>query len=73
MRLRTRSNFPAACEPGMRSGHAMLFGAQLGSGEVEGYYADFADTPVEQLGRALTQGFIFQGQARLFPNEKPPQ
>jgi len=34
----------------------------LTTGETEGYYADFALAPVAQLGRALAQGFIFQGQ-----------
>jgi maltooligosyltrehalose trehalohydrolase len=36
------------------------------TGEKDGYYVDFADTPVAQLGRALAQGFIFQGQVSPF-------
>lgn len=34
----------------------------LTTGETDGYYADFALAPVAQLGRALAQGFIYQGQ-----------
>jgi maltooligosyltrehalose trehalohydrolase len=29
--------------------------------EGEGYYVDFADDPVERLGRALAEGFAYQG------------
>lgn len=35
----------------------------LATGEVEGYYADFAQTPAKQLGCALAAGFVYQGQA----------
>ena len=38
----------------------------LVTGEVSGYYADYADDPVHHLGRCLTQGFAFQGQASGF-------
>jgi maltooligosyltrehalose trehalohydrolase len=31
------------------------------TGEDEGYYADFADRPLERLGRALAEGFTYQG------------
>jgi maltooligosyltrehalose trehalohydrolase len=31
------------------------------TGEEEGYYESFADKPVELLGRALAEGFAFQG------------
>ena len=31
------------------------------TGEDEGYYGDFADDPVKQLGRCLAQGFAYQG------------
>lgn len=31
------------------------------TGETAGYYADYADAPVDRLGRALTEGFIYQG------------
>lgn len=31
--------------------------------ESQGYYRDYQDRPVDLLGRALTQGFVYQGQA----------
>ncbi len=30
--------------------------------QTDGYYEDYAEDPIEQLGRALTQGFSYQGQ-----------
>ena len=33
----------------------------LTSGETGGYYADYAEHPVERLGRALAEGFAYQG------------
>ncbi|RPH67247.1 MAG: malto-oligosyltrehalose trehalohydrolase [Burkholderiales bacterium] len=36
------------------------------TGETDGYYADYADTPVERLGRALAEGFVYQGDASAF-------
>ena len=33
------------------------------TGETDGYYADYADAPLAHLGRALTEGFVFQGEA----------
>jgi maltooligosyltrehalose trehalohydrolase len=38
----------------------------LTTGETDGYYADYAEHPVAQFGRALAEGFIFQGQASRF-------
>jgi malto-oligosyltrehalose trehalohydrolase len=35
----------------------------IASGETDGYYADYAAAPVRQLGRALAEGFAFQGDA----------
>lgn len=32
------------------------------TGEAEGYYADYADRPVERLARALAEGFCYQGE-----------
>jgi malto-oligosyltrehalose trehalohydrolase len=40
----------------------------LVTGERDGYYADYADHPVERLGRCLAQGFAFQGEASPFRN-----
>ncbi len=34
----------------------------LATGEVDGYYADYADAPAALLGRALAEGFVYQGQ-----------
>jgi maltooligosyltrehalose trehalohydrolase len=34
----------------------------LVTGERVGYYADYADDPVRHLGRALTEGFAYQGE-----------
>lgn len=31
------------------------------TGETDGYYLDFADSPLDQLGRCLTEGFAYQG------------
>ncbi|HYL12720.1 MAG TPA: malto-oligosyltrehalose trehalohydrolase [Terriglobales bacterium] len=36
------------------------------TGEKDGYYRDYADCPVQRLGRCLTQGFDYQGEASLF-------
>jgi maltooligosyltrehalose trehalohydrolase len=38
----------------------------LCTGEIDGYYADYADEPVARLGRALAQGFVYQGEASPF-------
>lgn len=35
----------------------------LATGENGGYYADYAEQPVRHLGRCLTEGFAFQGEA----------
>ena len=36
------------------------------SGEADGYYADFAQAPLQQFGRALAEGFVFQGEPSAF-------
>ncbi|MEO8310083.1 MAG: malto-oligosyltrehalose trehalohydrolase [Caldimonas sp.] len=36
------------------------------SGETDGYYADFAAAPIARLGRALAEGFVYQGEASPF-------
>lgn len=33
------------------------------TGEADGYYADYAAAPLDRLGRALAEGFAFQGEA----------
>ncbi|MGH7088041.1 MAG: malto-oligosyltrehalose trehalohydrolase, partial [Stellaceae bacterium] len=34
----------------------------LVSGETAGYYGDYADRPAARLGRALAEGFVYQGE-----------
>jgi malto-oligosyltrehalose trehalohydrolase len=41
----------------------------LTSGQSEGYYADYADRPIERLGRALAQGFVYQGERSAYRDE----
>jgi malto-oligosyltrehalose trehalohydrolase len=41
------------------------------SGERDGYYADYATRPLEQLGRVLTEGFAFQGEVSGFAGQRP--
>ncbi len=36
------------------------------TGESDGYYADYADQPIDHLGRCLTQGFAWQGEPSPF-------
>ncbi len=36
------------------------------SGEVDGYYADYAPDPLARLGRALAEGFAYQGEHSAF-------
>ena len=36
------------------------------TGETDGYYADYADDPVGKLGRALAEGFVYQGEPSSF-------
>lgn len=38
----------------------------LVTGERDGYYVDYADSPARCLGRALTEGFAYQGEASSF-------
>jgi malto-oligosyltrehalose trehalohydrolase len=38
----------------------------LVTGETDGYYSDYAQNPALHLGRCLTQGFSFQGDASSF-------
>jgi malto-oligosyltrehalose trehalohydrolase len=58
-------------------GNALLYDAQwnddvhhvlhvAASGEREGYYADYQADRAAQLGRALTQGFVFQGESMSY-------
>jgi 1,4-alpha-glucan branching enzyme/maltooligosyltrehalose trehalohydrolase len=58
---------------GARPGESGLYDAQwnddahhalhvLLTGETQGYYADYADDAARHLGRALAEGFVFQGE-----------
>jgi len=39
------------------------------TGEKDGYYADYADQPLRHLGRALTEGFAYQGEMSPYRGE----
>jgi len=41
------------------------------TGETDGYYADYADAPLERLGRALAEGFVYQGEPSAFRGGAP--
>lgn len=41
------------------------------TGEKDGYYTDYSQRPLDQLGRCLAEGFAFQGEASLFRNGRP--
>jgi maltooligosyltrehalose trehalohydrolase len=38
----------------------------LTTDESEGYYADYVDAPADRLGRALAEGFAYQGEASAY-------
>lgn len=41
------------------------------TGEADGYYQDFAAAPLERLGRALAEGFAWQGEPSAFRGGRP--
>ncbi|MFL6648926.1 MAG: malto-oligosyltrehalose trehalohydrolase [Sulfurifustaceae bacterium] len=43
----------------------------LATAESAGYYADYADAPLEHLGRCLAEGFAYQGDASAFRHGEP--
>jgi malto-oligosyltrehalose trehalohydrolase len=43
----------------------------LATGQTEGYYADYAPCPIAHLGRALAEGFAYQGEASPFRGGRP--
>lgn len=45
--------------------HAML------TGECDGYYADYADLPAQRLARALSEGFVYQGDPSAYRKGEP--
>ncbi|TXI17053.1 MAG: malto-oligosyltrehalose trehalohydrolase [Nitrosomonas sp.] len=65
-----------------RSGKIVYYNAQwnddahhafhtLLTGERDGYYADYANQPIYQLGRCLTEGFAYQGEISGYRNDQP--
>ena len=38
------------------------------TGEKDGYYSDYAEHPLDQLGRCLVEGFAYQGETSLHRN-----
>jgi maltooligosyltrehalose trehalohydrolase len=64
------------------SGAVVLFDAEwnddfhhaahvVATGEEEGYYSEYVSDRLQKLGRALTEGFIFQGEISKFRNNEP--
>jgi maltooligosyltrehalose trehalohydrolase len=43
----------------------------LATGETDGYYVDFAETPRQQFARALAEGFAYQGEPSAYMDGKP--
>jgi maltooligosyltrehalose trehalohydrolase len=43
----------------------------LATGERDGYYADYVEKPAHALGRALAEGFIYQGEHSAYRGGKP--
>ncbi len=41
------------------------------TGQRDGYYADYAEEPMERLGRSLAEGFVYQGQPSEFRAGEP--
>jgi malto-oligosyltrehalose trehalohydrolase len=41
------------------------------TGENEGYYSDYRDSPIRDLGRALTEGFAYQGESSPHRDGEP--
>ena len=40
----------------------------LATGETDGYYGDYADSPITHLGRCLAEGFAYQGDPSTYRN-----
>jgi malto-oligosyltrehalose trehalohydrolase len=43
----------------------------IATGETDGYYADYAETPLRQFGRTLAEGFAYQGEASPYRHGEP--
>lgn len=65
--------WPLACGSGTRRRYIAQWNDDLhhalhvlATGETAGYYADYADAPVAHLGRALAEGFAYQGEPSAY-------
>jgi maltooligosyltrehalose trehalohydrolase len=43
----------------------------LATGDISGYYADYAEDPASHLGRALAEGLVYQGEPSPFRGGRP--
>ncbi|MCC7327645.1 MAG: malto-oligosyltrehalose trehalohydrolase [Burkholderiales bacterium] len=43
----------------------------IATGERDGYYADYAERPVTAFGRALAEGFVYQGDVSVYREGAP--
>jgi maltooligosyltrehalose trehalohydrolase len=43
----------------------------IATGEADGYYGDYAASPVASLGRALAEGFVYQGEPSAYRGGAP--
>jgi malto-oligosyltrehalose trehalohydrolase len=43
----------------------------LATGDSDGYYVDYADEPLARFGRALAEGFAYQGEPSAFRGGRP--
>jgi maltooligosyltrehalose trehalohydrolase len=41
------------------------------TGEKDGYYSDYAEQPIDQLGRCLIEGFAYQGESSAYRKGEP--
>jgi len=39
--------------------------------ETDGYYSDYAEHPINQLGRCLVEGFAYQGESSAYKKDEP--
>jgi malto-oligosyltrehalose trehalohydrolase len=66
----------------VKNGRSILYTAQwnddlhhalhvLATGQSAGYYGDYAKAPVERLGRALAEGYAYQGEGSAYRDGEP--
>jgi maltooligosyltrehalose trehalohydrolase len=44
---------------------------RLMTGETTGYYVDYADKPLQLMGRSLAEGFVYQGEVSIYWHDAP--